>query len=70
MATNVQELADDLRTELWVLREFAPDIFTRDITGIDTITDADAEMVRECWVMEDLGETEYPAWLEDAEHLI
>lgn len=65
---NVQELADDLRTELWVLREFAPDIFPRDITGIDTITDADAEMVRECWITADT-DADFVAWVPDDEYV-
>lgn len=65
---NVQELADDLKTELWVLREFAPDIFPTTITGTDTITDADAEMVRECWIPESI-EADLVGWMPDSEHV-
>jgi len=64
---NVQELADDLNAPLWVLREFAPDIFPRHISGCDSISDADAEMVRECWITAD-QDPDLIGWLPEAEH--
>lgn len=46
---NLNELADALGTTPHVLREFAPDDITRDMTG-DTEVPADVEtMVRDAW---------------------
>lgn len=46
---NVLELADELGTDLYSLSEFAAGIVPATPNGVDVITDAEAEMIRESW---------------------